>query len=149
MKKYKKIIKCLAFVMSIVMILVSTPIQAISLNIIDELNNLEADSLQGITGIEKADLEQGVYIVEEDASKRGRFEKHYLCSDGTYVSVMYSESVHYLDDSDKWQDVDQALVYDSSKGIYISEKSDFNVSFAEKASATNIANVEKNGYSLS
>lgn len=95
------------------------------------------------------EIDKNVFIVEEDISKRGQFEKHYLCSDGTYVSVTYPEAIHYLDDDNKWQDVDQSLSYDSVTGMYISDKADFDVSFSNKTSTDNIARIERNGYTLS
>ena len=50
-----------------------------------------------------------VCIVEEDLSKRGEYEKHFLCSDGTYIAVTYAEPVHYLDADGTWADTDVAL----------------------------------------
>ena len=129
--------------MSLVMILITTPIQAIALSIDKtEVNN-------EITIPNHNEIEGDVFIVQEDISKRGQFEKHYLCSDGTYVSVAYPEAIHYLDENSVWQDVDQSLRYDSSIGMYTSDKTDFSVSFSNNVSSTNIAKIEKNGYTLS
>lgn len=146
MKSKKLKIKVISFLLAFVMIVVSTPIQAISLNTI---NKNEDEVLKETITTDTKDVEQEVFIVEEDTSKRGQFEKHYLCSDGTYVTVMYPEAIHYLDNENKWQDVDQSLVYDSSKGIYKSKDTDFYVSFSDKVSSTNMVRMEQNGYALS
>ena len=36
---------------------------------------------------EETDISNEVYIVDEDITKRGEYEKHFLCSDGTYRAV--------------------------------------------------------------
>ena len=129
--------------MAFIIALASAPIQAIALGI-ENMEQIEENEID--TGYE---IDKDVFLVEEDLSKRGQFEKHYLCSDGTYVSVTYPEAIHYLDDNNKWQDVDQSLSYDSATGMYISDKADFEVSFSNKASADNLARIERNGYTLS
>ena len=148
MKKNRIPIKFIAAFMAFMVALVGMPLQAIAL----ELENIELiDSTVDDNNIDDtiSESEHEVFIVEEDRSKRGQFEKHYLCSDGTYVSVTYPEAIHYLDDNNQWQDVDQSLTYDSASGMYISDKADFEVSFSNKASADNMARIERNGYTLS
>ncbi len=41
-------------------------------------------------------------ILYEDETKRGEFEKHYICSDGSYVAATYPEQVCYLDEDGIW-----------------------------------------------
>ena len=48
---------------------------------------------------EETDISNEVYIVDEDITKRGEYEKHFLCSDGIYRAVTYAEPVHYYDSS--------------------------------------------------
>ena len=38
---------------------------------------------------EETDISNEVYIVDEDITKRGEYEKHFLCSDGTYRAVTH------------------------------------------------------------
>ena len=143
MKKARISKKIIASFMAFIIAFVTLPIQAISLDI-ENLDQIEETVIN--TGNER---DNDVFLVEEDLSKRGQFEKHYLCSDGTYVSVTYPEAVHYLDDHHQWQDVDQSLTYDSASGMYISNKTDFEVSFSHRVSPTNTAQIERNGYTLS
>ena len=143
MKKARISKKIIAAFMAFIIAFASAPIQAIALGI-ENMEQIEENVVD--TGYE---IDEDVFLVEEDISKRGQFEKHYLCSDGTYVSVTYPEAIHYLDANNKWQDVDQSLTYDSASGMYISDKADFDVSFSNKASADNIARIERNGYTLS
>lgn len=135
--------KIIAAFMAFIIAFVSAPIQAIALSI-EKMEQIEDNVIDA--GYE---IDKDVFLVEEDLSKRGQFEKHYLCSDGTYISVTYPEAVHYLDDNNNWQDVDQTLTYDSVSGMYISDKADFEVSFSNKASADNMARIERDGYTLS
>lgn len=41
-------------------------------------------------------------IVEEDLGKRGEYEKHFLCDDGSYMAVSYPEPVHMRREPSGW-----------------------------------------------
>lgn len=158
MKQTKVFYKFIAVFLVIIMSFLAIPIQAIAQNIeIDNTNeeeileteSSEFDFIDEINTPIGQEISEGVFIVQEDISKRGHFEKHYLCSDGSYVSVSYPEAIHYLDENETWQDVDQSLTYDSSTKAYINANTDFQVSFSSEASSTDMAKMEKNGYTLS
>ena len=85
------------------------------------------------SGIEES---SEVCIVEEDLSKRGEYEKHFLCSDGTYIAVTYAESVHYLDADGTWADTDVALSLNTASSRYEAQSGGFAVSFASAYSAS-------------
>ena len=150
MKKTTTFVRILSALLATIMVAVAIPVQAIALPA-DELEQLETEQIEATTEMTatNASTEPDVFIVAEDTSKRGQFEKHYLCSDGTYVSVTYPEAIHYLDEDRTWKDVDQSLTYDAATGTYASERADFRVSFSGKASATNMAQIERNGHTLS
>ena len=40
-------------------------------------------------------------IVNEDVSKRGENEKHFLCEDGSYIAVAYADAVHEKNEQDE------------------------------------------------
>ncbi len=143
MKNVLVLKRIIASFMALIISFASIPIQAIAIGI-DNMEQIEENVID--TGYE---IDKDVFLVEEDISKRGQFEKHYLCSDGTYVSVTYPEAIHYLDADNKWQDVDQSLSYNLATGMYISDKADFEVFFSDKASADNIVRIQRNGYTLS
>ena len=145
MKNHKFPTKIIAIFLSLIITAVALPTQAVALFLDNSETSTESLVIENDSEIEQP----GVFIVEEDTSKRGQFEKHYLCSDGTYVSVTYPEAVHYMDSNQVWRDVDQSLTYDSKTESYISEKADFKVSFSDNFSSTNLASIERNGYSLS
>lgn len=103
--------KFIAVFMAFVTVLVATPLYSFAL-----VHN-ETGQINGYNEELNEKKEQDVFIVEEDQSKRGQFEKHYLCSDGTYISVTYPEAIHYLDTNNMWQDVDQSLSYNATTGM--------------------------------
>ena len=85
---------------------------------------------------EETDISNEVYIVDEDITKRGEYEKHFLCSDGTYRAVSYAEPVHYYDSSTgTWQDNDVALALNAASTRYEAQSGSFAVSFAKSYAA--------------
>ena len=81
-----------------------------------------------------------IYIVEEDVTKRGEYEKHFLCSDGIYRAVTYAEPVHYYDSSTgTWQDNDIALTLNAASTRYEAQSGSFAVSFAKSYAAPNLS----------
>lgn len=95
---------------------------------------LQAMSADGTA--EETDISNEVYIVDEDITKRGEYEKHFLCSDGTYRAVTYAEPVHYYDSSTgTWQDNDVALTLNAASTRYEAQSGSFAVSFAKSYAA--------------
>ena len=89
---------------------------------------------------EETDISNEVYIVDEDITKRGEYEKHFLCSDGTYRAVTYAEPVHYYDSSTgTWQDNDVALTLNAASTRYEAQSGSFAVSFAKSYAAPNLS----------
>ena len=95
---------------------------------------LQAMSADGTA--EETDISNEVYIVDEDITKRGEYEKHFLCSDGTYRAVSYAEPVHYYDSSTgTWRDNDVALTLNAASTRYEAQSGSFAVSFAKSYAA--------------
>ncbi len=82
-----------------------------------------------------------VYVLAEDQSKRTAFEKHYYCSDGTFVAVTYPEAVHYQNEQGEWVDVDLRLSDHSFSDTYESQSGDFKASFSKPSTSTGDASV--------
>ena len=75
--------------------------------------------------------EEQVTILYEEESKRTENEKHYLCSDGSYVALSYPGAVHYKAEDGSYQEIENALVYDEKTGTYQNPGNpDFSVSLA-------------------
>ena len=86
--------KILILILAIAMLISSIPVSAIANSIRQPISNNSTN---------------GVFVVGEDYSKRSEFEKHYICSDGTYMAVSYPEAVHYKDDGGNWVDVNNTF----------------------------------------
>ncbi|HBL85457.1 MAG: hypothetical protein A2Y17_06055 [Clostridiales bacterium GWF2_38_85] len=129
----------LSFVLVVIMILSSIPASALTVLSNDNINSIENTS-------EKEESEK--LIVEEDTSKRGEFEKHFYCTDGSFVAVMYPEAIHYKD-GEEWIDVDNTLTYNSTLNEYVSSNKNFNVSFSNSLGENKLISLKKNGYELS
>lgn len=86
-------------------------------------------------------------ILYEDETKRGEFEKHYICSDGSYVAATYPEQVCYLDEDGIWQEIDNSLK--KVKGRFENKASDMKVSFAETTTDTEVVKLSNDNSDLS
>ena len=148
MKKNRITIRFIATFMAFIVAFITMPVRAIAL-CLEDIGEIGRTATDNTLTEMVDDSGQEVFIVEEDCTKRGQFEKHYLCSDGTFISVTYPEAIHYLDDDNQWQDVDQSFIYDPMSEMYISDKTDFVVSFSNNVLTTNIAHIERNGYAIS
>lgn len=95
------------------------------------------------------ETESNVSVIAEDISKRGAFEKHYLCSDGTFVVVSYAEAVHYKDANGFWVDVDNEVSYNSKTKGYGTRNDSFNVQFASLNDVSNLVTLSSGDHTLS
>ena len=120
----RKSLSLIAIVLTVCFTVSSFPLQALSLGTLSATDSV-SDS-------ESSDI----FVVEEDITKRGEYEKHFLCSDGTYRAVTYAEPVHYYDSSTStWQDNDVALTLNADSSRYEAQSGSFAVSFANAYAA--------------
>ena len=86
-------------------------------------------------------------IEEEDFTKRGEYEKHFICEDGSYIAATYPYAVHEKDENGEWVDIDNSLALEDNR--IENQLAANRVSFAPKAAnAGRIARLEKNGHAL-
>lgn len=115
-----------------IMLVISMPVAAIS-QVMEAISSETEEAAQANKNyndmLELPPEGEEVYIVAEDTSKRGEFEKHYICSDGTFVAVTYPEAVHYRGGDGEWTDIDNSLTLNSANGTYEAQNGDFKVSF--------------------
>ena len=67
-------------------------------------------------------------VLYEVADLREEGVKHFHLEDGSYVAAQYAYPVHYLDDSGKWQDIDNSLA--ESGGMFANSTA--RIKFAKK-----------------
>ena len=132
MKAYRKKQRVLSFVLAVILLILSFPLQSMA----EFLAKTESYGENTAEGKDVESTEEAVYIVAEDRSKRGEFEKHYYLSDGSFTAVTYTEAVHYLDENGEWQDIDYSLSLNENSGAYESENGDFKVAFSAVANSS-------------
>ena len=89
-------------------------------------------------------------ILYEEESLRGKHEKHFLLSDGTYQATIYNEPIHYETNSG-WVEVDNTLRLSTAKdgtARYATTDGIVDVSFAQ-STADRLVTVSQGDYSLS
>ena len=87
--KRKSCLKFISCLLASIMLLSSIPTYA--------LTNLFDSTIKN-----SKEVDDTVFIIEEDTTKRNEHEKHYLCSDGTFIAVSYPEAIHCLDNNGQW-----------------------------------------------
>ncbi len=115
------------------------------------LNVFASDSSAPLETMQTTETEQSqAYtaspIIEEDITKRGEYEKHFLCEDGSYIAASYPYAVHEQNENGEWVDIDNSLAFRDNR---IENQSETNrVSFAPKAASSQIARLEKDGHTM-
>lgn len=109
-QEYKISMKLFAFVMALLMLLVSLPVTAFA-------NAIQTDTAETSTDVdtESEAVKKDVIVLEEDETLRDENIKHFKLLDGTTKAVVYSQAVHYKDGDGKWIDIDNALTLNGSE----------------------------------
>ncbi len=90
-----------------------------------------------------------VFVMAEDVSKRGEFEKHYLCSDGTFIVASYAEAIHYKNENGEWVDVDNEVSYNKSTQSYRAGNETFGVEFASASNTSKLVTMSSGKHVIS
>ena len=142
-----KTIQTLSVLLSLILAFSSLPLSVIAENICSFQNENEEVHYLNLTTEEESE-NNSVFILQEDPTKRSEFEKHYLCSDGTYVVASYAEAVHYKDDNGEWIDVDNRPMQ-TTAGDYIARNGDFSIFVPSSTNEGHLLRMDKGEYSLS
>ncbi len=89
----------------------------------------------------------GKEVLYEDETKRGDFEKHFLCSDGSYIAATYPEQVNYKDKNGNWVEIDNTL--SKTDGRLENKSQELKVSFSQKADDNEMVKLSHNNVDLS
>ena len=93
---------------------------------------------------------QEATIVAEVTEKREADKKVYLLSDGSYMSAVYPQQVHY-EENGKWEDIDNSFasgVDDDGESTVENSKNSFKIKFANKAKDKKLVSLKKDGYEI-
>ena len=85
-------------------------------------------------------------VTEEITSKRDRFSKQFVMSDGSFILAVYSMPVHYKKDG-VWKDIDTSLVK-SGKKYYKTKNSELQVKVANKSNFSSLLLMKRDKVSL-
>lgn len=140
-------IRILSILLVLILAFSSLPLSVIAENVTSSQDENQVIFDQNFT-TETTDESDNIFIVQEDTTKRGEFEKHYICSDGTYVVASYAEAIHYKDDNGKWLDVDNRPMQ-TTEGEYTTHNGDFGISVPSSAGEGHLMRMDKGEHSLS
>ena len=87
-------------------------------------------------------------IVEEDITKRGEYEKHFLCDDGSYMAVSYPEPVH-MQQNGVWVDIAYAPEADGQRLMTEDSGCSLSLAKASSPSENRMVTIEADGYTVS
>ena len=141
-QKSKMSIKLFAFVMSLLMLLVSLPISAFASAISDTFDDNETSTSDNLVG---ETIKKDVIVLEEDETLRDENIKHFKLSDGTVKAVSYAQPVHYMDEDGNLIDIDNALILNGNEYI---AKNKQEIKFANKSGSTGLISIKDGEYKI-
>ncbi len=139
-QEYKISMKLFAFVMALLMLLVSLPVAAFANAISTSTDDTSTSVDAGSEAVKK-----DVIVLEEDETLREENIKHFKLSDGTTKAVVYSQAVHYKDGDGKWIDIDNALTLNGSE---YSSNNKQTVKFANKSGSNGLVSIKDGDYKI-
>jgi len=112
----------------------SQPVIAYTYDTMDSTESAETETVDYAT-TEDSDFDASkVAIVAEVEDLRTIDTKTFLKEDGTYVTAVYAEPVHYLV-NEKYEDIDNTLSFDAESGVYSTKANAFGVQFPDSLDA--------------
>ncbi len=144
-QEVKLTVKMLAFVMALLILIVSLPVSAFATVIGEEASNTSTDNLITNADIESESTIKDVIVLEEDEALREENIKHFKLSDGTTKAVVYSQAVHYKDADGKWVDINNALTLNGSE-YSTGNKSE--IKFANKSGSSGLVSIKDGDYKI-
>jgi hypothetical protein len=86
-------------------------------------------------------------IIKEEINKREESSKTFLCEDGSYIAVTYSEPVHFKN-GEMWKEIDNSLILDNDNK-YKPRASGYTIELPDELSDSSNIVAKNDKYSLS
>lgn len=86
------------------------------------------------------------YVVSEVEELREEAVKHFRMSDGSFLAVQYVTPVHYKDENDQWQEIDNTLI--EKNGKLVTKYGNVEKTFSQTLSDGKLFDVKVGDYSL-
>ena len=144
-QEVKSIIKMLAFVMALLILIVSLPISAFASVVVDEAEGTSIDNISENADGESELIAKDIIVLEEDNTLREKNVKHFKLSDGTTKAVVYPQAVHYKDSNGKWIDIDNALTLNGSE---YSSNNKTQIKFGNKSGSSGLVSIKDGEYKI-
>ena len=138
-------VKMLAFVLAVLILIVSLPVSAFANMIEKEISGTNADNISTNVDAESTSTTKEVIVLEEDNTLRQENIKHFKLSDGTTKAVVYSQAVHYKDADGKWVDIDNSLTLSGSEYSANNKQS---IKFANKSGSSGLVSIKDGDYKI-
>lgn len=148
---FKKFLQAIAVALVVMMSLEIIPVAAVNeiKDMIEQVSLHESSLLED--DAESSVENETSQVVCEIVSMRQENVKYFLMDNGTYTAAQYGVPVHYKDDNNNWQDIDNTLEYVNSEEFtgYKNKANDFDVQFSAGSRANTLVEISKDSYSLS
>ena len=138
----KTIIKLVAYILTFLMF-ISTCEASLAVFAADLREGAAEERINAAVDFDDIDVKAEPYVVREDTTGRQEYEKRYILSDGSYMTAVYGEPIHYLNDGE-WIDIDNSLEEDKN-GYRTSAPGKFSAEF-DSTDSNRIFSVEKDGH---
>ncbi len=136
--------KVISYVMLTIAIFNAVPVYA-ALDLV-EFTSPQQKETKELVIEETEEKEEEATIEEEIVSKREENKKYFKMSDGTTLSTIYNEAVHYKENG-KYADIDNRLNL-TKDGKYVNSKNSYKVEY-NKEKSKELLKIENKGYTLS
>lgn len=144
--------KLISFFLSLVIIFGCLPKTVIALDLNTETVKSDVETISDNYEEETVisnEVKDDEVSVKEVVALRDESVKHFDMGDGTYQAVTYGYPVHRKDAIGKWQDIDNSLITETSKGIEKYSTRDSRVKFASQYSpSASLMTFSENGYTI-
>lgn len=143
--------KWIAFLLSLILVVGSLPINAIALESDTAIDSTTPnDSSEWIADSQEYTDKEVIGEIVEVTSLREENVKHFRLADGTYEVVVYAQPVHRKDENGVWQDIDNSLSLADDGDSQKYRTPDSRVKFTESFKANEeLFTLSENGYSIS
>lgn len=93
-------------------------------------------------------------IIGEAEEERTENTKTFIRSDGSHIVALYETSVHYKDDNDEWQNIDNSLSFESALNKndtdgYVNQEGSCKIKLAKTADSDKLVSIQNDEYSIS
>ena len=150
MKKSKEVVVSWLLIVSILLSMIPSTVVLATESEKTKNTNVLVETATGETTSSTTHLSENASVVKEDVTLRGKYEKHFLMSDGSYQVALYNEPVHKVEGGE-WVEIDNTLSlqttsYGSAQYATVNGLAD--VSFAQSFE-DQLVTMRKDNYSVS